>query len=855
MHTKNLLSASVVVSVAFAASPGFAQQADSTAPATPAAPAARIIAGKPEQTDASRSNGIEEIVVTAQKRSENVQKVPISITAISGASLQARGITSSENLNFVTPGLNIVRQQQSAVIFLRGLGSNSASIGDENSVATYVDGVYLFSADAFFTDFNDVQRIEVLKGPQGTLYGRNATGGLINIITRDPSADSTVEVEVGYGNSNTSEGKLYANTGIAHNVAANVAVVYKNQADGYGYNRVRNTDYLQFDELGIKSKVVIGGNGGPTKVTLAADWGRNHSDLGVSRRPEEGSVLALGSVGFQGFYVSPNDFKSDSLVKTYGGSARLEQDLGGAQLLSITALRGGRTEMDIDQDGSPVPYLHIRSHHRIRQFTQELQLLSPLSSRLKWIVGAFYMDASGAYVPQEQFGLALTALGGGKYIYTDSAVKSLSGFAQATYDILPRTNLTLGARYTRDQRHISGYSISYPGLLVPGSQADQHENFQSPTWRIALDHQLTDTVLIYTSYNRGFKAGNFNSTNSAAPPVNPEKVDAYEAGFKTDLFDHMLRFNGSAFYYIAQNLQLQANRATVNILSNAAKAHVKGLELESTFAPTNNLTFNAGLALLDAQYVDYVNAPATVPIVNANGVPIGGNRTIVLASAAGNDVIKSPPIQFNASANYVVPSASSGNFAAIETSRRIEAEHGPIDTVILCAGIFRQVSIQDWSTDAYRQLVEVNILGTVNAIAGVLPQFVERNAGTIAIVSSMAQYRGLPRSAGYGATKAALLSMGETLRMQTRGTNIKVQIIVPGPVLTRMSASTAPAHRPYQLQADEAARRILEGMAGDSFEILLPKKLVWRFKLTRWMPNRLYFWYASRTPVYGGSRS
>jgi short-subunit dehydrogenase len=172
----------------------------------------------------------------------------------------------------------------------------------------------------------------------------------------------------------------------------------------------------------------------------------------------------------------------------------------------------------------------------------------------------------------------------------------------------------------------------------------------------------------------------------------------------------------------------------------------------------------------------------------------------------------------------------------------------------MSAGIFRAVSIDDWSVGNYRQLVDVNILGVVHAIAGVLPGFKARNSGTIAIISSMAQYRGMPRSAGYGATKAALLSMAETLHMQTRRTGIRVRIIVPGPVQTRMSTSTSPAHAPYQLEADEAARRILNGIAGDNFETLLPGRLVWRFKLSRWLPNWLYFWYAARTPIFGGVR-
>ncbi|MBL8268631.1 TonB-dependent receptor, partial [Steroidobacter sp.] len=295
--------------------------------------------------------GLENIVVTAQRRTENLQEVPISVTAVTAESLEKSGITSTSELLNVVPGLTMSRAVKGGAPFIRGVGSQDTSAGNETAVATYVDGVYYMDVTGIMFPFNNVKSIEVLKGPQGTLFGRNATGGLINVITRDPQAEPLVEGSVGYGNYSTMETSLYA-TGGSDTLAADVAVYAVRQDKGYGRNLLTGQDVNLRDEKAVRSKVVWT----PTandRLTFSAEWASNKTDLGVSRNLLPGAYLSGGLTAVGSPYDVGRSGVNPSVpeAETWGSYLRYEHDFDNDITFSIlTAVHRNRVRFRYDSD-------------------------------------------------------------------------------------------------------------------------------------------------------------------------------------------------------------------------------------------------------------------------------------------------------------------------------------------------------------------------------------------------------------------------------------------------------------------------------------------------------------------------
>src|SRR6202171_2078548 len=269
------------------------------------------------QTGSAGSDQIEEIVVTAQKREQNLQKIPVSVTAVSGESLEARGITDVSSFARATSGLQLGQGTAGVVVpFLRGVGTSATNLGAESSVAVYADGVYFSRLPAGFFSLNDVERVEVLKGPQGTLFGRNSSAGVIQIITKDPSQTPTVNGSVNYGDYNTVQSSFYAGTGINDKAAVDVAVSYRNQGDGYGRDVTTGNRANYNDDLTVRSKLVID-SGDATRITVGGYFA--HSKVGLQGNTYPGTIQGYSSDPFAalpsiGFYDQRND--SDSFARS-----------------------------------------------------------------------------------------------------------------------------------------------------------------------------------------------------------------------------------------------------------------------------------------------------------------------------------------------------------------------------------------------------------------------------------------------------------------------------------------------------------------------------------------------------------
>lgn len=613
------------------------------ATATPAFSQAAVV--QPASSDATSektesSSEIKDIVVVAQRRSERLQDVPVSVTALSSEALSVSGVTSTISLQNSVPGLSMSVQQTSISPFIRGIGNRNTSPGDESAAALYVDGVYTASLAASVFALSNIDRIEVVKGPQGTLFGRNAAAGVIQVITKTPSHTPSVEMSGTYANYNTFIGQFYGTVGVTDTLAADLSIYGMNQANGWGRNANTGNEAFKGHEFAIRTKWLL--DLGNTKISLSGDYDKNRPVLQPALRALPGQKLIDGS-GYLGFYTVNNTIDVSGTNEQWGGNLQIRHDFGGAELLSISSYRDVKVNLPFDQDGSAAPATTAIFKQYARTTTQELQLLSPGHGPVQWIIGAFYFHDASAYDPLTIGGTAL----GGRVIdrFARQVTTSYSGFAQATFEILPETHLIAGIRYTSDKRRITGVDLVNG---VAGTPVDQRATFSKPTWKISLDHKFSEDIMGYAQYSRGFKSGVFSAAAPTTPAVRPEIVDAFELGLKTDLFDRHVRFNASFFYNKFKDVQLQVPILGASVLLNAARGDVKGAEFELQVVPVSNLQLSANISYLDGTYTSFPIAPGFIPL------PAGGSTQVVI-DASGRDTIYTPPLTANFTIQYKIP--------------------------------------------------------------------------------------------------------------------------------------------------------------------------------------------------------
>lgn len=641
--------------------------------------------------DPAAASQLDEIVITAQRRSENLQTVPVTVSAFRAETLQALSIKSTIDLPQAVPGLSITRTLAGANSFLRGVGSTNSGTTSETQVAVYIDGLYLPNSASAVFGFNNIERIEVLKGPQGTLYGRNTTGGLISVITRDPGRVRSFDVSATYANYDTVGLNFYGSTPLTDTLSVNLAATYTDQADGWGRNVVTGSENFTLTDKGLQAKLLWEPSG-KTRVTLRGFYDHVVTDQGVLAAVYPGSVGADGTP-YQGERrtADARDGYVDQEQKTI--SLKIEQNLGFAELTSITGYINSITEIYSTQNGIPGAPVTGRSavYQNIlgndKTFSQELQLSSLRGDGpLKWIVGAFYyhddLDFYGAV-----FGTCVGAVCAGAPVpqrgYSYPTIRSSSVYGEGTYDFNDATRLTLGLRYTSDHKAISGYNEPLPGrpnsvavlpatiVLRPGDAyagnptgIDPDVNFSKVTYKAVLSHDFAERIHGYLSYNRGFKSGGFNPTVYNNPASQPEVLDAYEVGVKSEMFDRRLRLNVAGFYYDYQDIQLRTTAPPAppgaTILFNAAGAEIKGVDVDFNALVTSRLLINGGFELLDAHYVDFPGGTCVNP--RPIGGAILGGTVSTPCDLSGKRVVSAPKVSFNLGVTYTVDT-SVGAFA------------------------------------------------------------------------------------------------------------------------------------------------------------------------------------------------
>jgi iron complex outermembrane receptor protein len=624
-----------------------------TSPAVIAQGAFAAVSDAPATADSG--SGLQEIIVTAQRRGEDLQSVPLTVSALTAQDAERMGVTDTASLTAAVPGLDFSRQANAATPFIRGVGATSSLIGNEASVATYVDGVYISAPQAALFTLNDIEHIEVDKGPQGTLFGRNATGGVVQVNTRDPSQDTKVDLQLGYANYRTTEESLYATTGIAPDLAADIAIYDRYQSKGWGKDVATNVDAFTSRDYGARTKWVWT-PGERTRITLAADFSVSEAEQGLGLSPLPGTLGLDGVTSSSGFYNTaddPNDYYKST---QYGGSLKIEQDFGWAKLWSISAARRYRVPFGLDQDATPLDLIEANIQGRDRSYSEEIQLQSPAAQKITWIGGLYYLNDVANYEPLGLSGLALMGLPYSD-VFSTQNLRSYSAFAQTSIEVIDATHLTLGARYTSDHRGIVGATalpLGPGGSPIVAEPASQSAVFAKPTWRVALDHQFSNDLLAYVSYNRGFKSGVFDSLDYANPAVKPEVLDAYETGVKSELFAHRLRINGSVFDYKYQNIQIDQIENGVSVLLNAAKAKIYGADLDIAVVPVDGLTLGAAAEYLHGRYESFPNAPLYTPLPTGGDLPGSFDAT-------GKTTVRSPDFVGNVTASYAMP-VSIGSF-------------------------------------------------------------------------------------------------------------------------------------------------------------------------------------------------
>ena len=634
------------------ATAGVAHAQQAGTPTTSAAPSA---SGAAPSASGAGQPMVGEIVVTAQKRAERLQDVPLSITAVTGAALQKAGIANVRDLANVVPGLTFSSQGAWQEPAIRGVTTSVTSAGSENPVAIYLDGIYQPSQTASVFDLPDVSRVEVLKGPQGTLFGRNATGGAIQIFTLDPSFKPTGDITLTYGayqggpkTGNEGGVKGYVSGPLVGDVLAGGVSFFYNRNDGYLQNDVSGKKTGGATSELVRAKLLYE----PTdslKVSGAVYYSRRF-DLGT----EAGLPLNGVSAGAQwpGAIVptKPWHMAYDSpqpmyRTEAYGASVRIDDSTDYGTLTSLTGYTHARAFENVDVDATYSPAclaafacVDYRVSTPEEAVSEEIDFASKQYGPLSFIAGVFIYHDKGILT-----GLVdPTVVPGGVFSFEHQVnSNAYAGFTEITLKPTDRLTLIGGLRYNYDQK----INFGAIGKNTPIAEFQNHV-WHAVTPRYSVRYDIAHNVNAYFTYSEGFKSGVFSDEDFAAPPANPEVLRAYEVGLK--MVQPAYSLNAALFHYKYTNLQVEYFNGIQAFPANAAKATINGLDLDATWRAAAGLTFHGGLSYIPhAEYDEYKQA-----IIYA--APLGpfGLATYNGVNVSGARLLRTPKITANFTADY-----------------------------------------------------------------------------------------------------------------------------------------------------------------------------------------------------------
>ncbi|MGN6269592.1 MAG: TonB-dependent receptor [Sphingomonas sp.] len=645
-RARALLSSGAAL-LAVTAMPAFAQEATGAADQSAASDAA----AQPEAADAS---GAGDIVVTARRRDERLLNTPIAVTAFTGDALEKQGATDLGDLERTTPNITLTPSRgtnSTITAFIRGVGQQDPVPGFESGVGLYIDDVYLNRPQASLLDIYDVSRIEILRGPQGTLYGRNTIGGAIKYVTARLPDHAEVKVKATYGSYNEADGVVSVSAPIGDMFRVGAAVA-RSSHDGFGENTYLGIDNYNKDVWAGRGTIEMGRADSNTFIRISGDYTHDRSNARNGHRifPD----FVTHEAPLKDVYDTEAGLDNPREDVQAGGLAMTAQaELSDhVTFKSISAWRKDRSYTPIDFDSGPTADVDVPAVYRNEQISQEFQLLYS-SSKLNGIFGYYYLDADASTAFDVLLYETLPLLNA--YTAGDVRTNTSSFYGDFTYNFTDRLSLEVGGRYTWDQRkaHIVkqsmfGESAEFGGNpLIFATQTDFRgkANFKRFTPRMSLNFQANPDNLFYASYSQGFKGGGFDPRGSglAAPDTNhdgvheyqeiynfllfrPETVNSYEIGWKAALFDRRLTFALDGFYADYKDVQIPGsigydtngdgtNDTFIGITTNAAKATMKGVEFEGNavlardFAgPGSSINLAATAGYIDAKFDKFIDA-------------------------------------------------------------------------------------------------------------------------------------------------------------------------------------------------------------------------------------------------------
>jgi len=615
----------------------------------------------------AQENVLEEIIVTAEKREATIQDTALAITAVSGDLLESGGLDEIEDLSLDVPSLVFSRAGGEAQLYIRGVGTNLFGIGQDSSVAVHQDGVYQGRAQMGLTQFLDVERVEVLRGPQGTLYGRNATAGVINIIHRAPGDEPEGYVNLKLGNFNRYDGEAAYGGPIGDNAGFRLAVRYGSDGGFTEDLDPRGGDEVDGGETMAARATVTFALSDTINAKIIGDYTDFDGDNRTIRpRGDLHRSAAEGAQALPDFDQTRNEVESFQKWTISGITAEVTADLGGGlSLTSITGYRQFEDSFRFNTDGTEIFVTQTHFERDTDQFSEEIRLACDCEA-YEWIAGLYYFTED----KEEALGLPAINFGGAFNIFATNKTDAWAGFGELTWHFSDRLDGIVGVRYSSEEkddwnlRGLTGgnfdglfgasdpraFSFSFPPRMTT-------DDWNAFTPKLGLKYDYSDDIMIYGTLTRGFKSGGTNSL-SGDPAFDPEYLWSLEVGSKSTLADGRAIANASAFYYDYTDLQVSTFAEGTVRVRNAAEATVLGLELDVSAVLSDQFTWDSSAMLLNAEYDKFVTRYGTQVL-----------------DVAGNAMVNAPEVTLTSTLSYSAD-VGPGTFSAMaQIAYRSEVFH------------------------------------------------------------------------------------------------------------------------------------------------------------------------------------
>ncbi|MDB5364838.1 MAG: hypothetical protein JWM77_765 [Rhodospirillales bacterium] len=572
---------------------------------------------------------VEEVVVTATRRATRLQDTPVAVSTISGAVLESRGAVNLFDAAPYLPGLTIngTAGYGNFPLGIRGIAASTSLLGSDDPVAVYIDGVYIGKPAAIMAELLDLDRIEIVRGPQGTLYGRNATAGAVLLTRREPGHEPDYSVDASYGSFGRWRVQARASTPIEGDRLRGSIAVSSTDMDGWGTNSVTHAEAVKRKATAAVGTLVSEGD--VVKFTLRADGMSETVHDAFQKINAVNFVAASPSLADSRLRHDPDSYALDYptyFTRRDGGlSLNVEAKLRFATLHSVTGFRHDKIYGTIDTDGTAASLNRNQTEEKHDQYSQSL-FLTGTYDRLDWIAGVDLFKSIGDVQQRVSAVAAASSLN----IIASADVESVGGFGEATWRVTDQFSATAGARYSHEQKRYSDRADAV-GVFPPTAFASQEKSWDAFSPSLRLSYKVTQDALVYASVAKGFKSGGFSAGQRV--PFEPETVWTYEAGAKTTWLGGKLRVNGAIFYSDYKNLQVRVSTGLGTIQTlNAGASTVQGAEFESEVELAPGFHLSGFANYVDATYDKYLG--------------IGGLNN------AGQTLNRAPKWQVGATARY-----------------------------------------------------------------------------------------------------------------------------------------------------------------------------------------------------------